>query len=124
MSFIFLVLGDPERLLIGRLELEAEGEAADSGLSRTRRVRGRLSLRSGSAGTDGPSDGEAVTDLDFLLRRLGLAVSISLAFSNADHALDSSIDSTGVSGRIVDGTAARKASRAPCRVAILIRRCH
>jgi hypothetical protein len=80
----------------------------------TLRVRGRFSLRSGSAGgCDGPSAGDAVTDLDFLLRLLGLLVSISLAFSNAPHARVSSTVSAGVGERILAGAAARNTSLAP-----------
>jgi hypothetical protein len=100
-----------------RLELAMTGDAEDddAGWSSIRRVLGRFSLRSGSFGGD-LSAGEAVTDLDFLFRLLGDAVSISFAFSNAPQALVSSTDSTGVGGvrsRSLGGAAVRNTSRAP-----------
>lgn len=110
-----------------RLELAIIGDAEeDSGLSNILRVLGRFNFRSGSLGGDF-SAGEAVTDLDFLFRLLGVAVSISFAFSKAPQALVSSTDSTGAGGvrsRSLGGAAARKTSRAPWRPAIFSRRCH
>lgn len=81
--------------------MDMDNAAADDdpGLSKTLRVRGRFNFLSGSLGGS-CSAGEAVTDLDFLFRLLGLseAVSISFAFSNAPQALVSSTVSTGVWG--------------------------
>lgn len=120
--------GDPLRLPFGwRLELAIEGDVEEEpGLSMTRRVRGRFSFRSGSAGVS-LSAGEAVTDLDFLFRLLGLVVSISFAFSSAPHAIVSSGVSTGGCGawaRSLGGAAWRNTSRAPCLPAIFNRVCH
>ena len=105
------------RPFVCRLELAMTGDAEDDdvGLSSIRLVLGRFSLRSGSLGGD-LSAGDAVTDLDFLFRVFGEAVSISFAFSNAPQALVSSTDSTGVGGvgsRSLGGAAARNTSRAP-----------
>lgn len=73
---------------------DAEDEVAASS---TLRVRGRFNFRSGSFEDSAAlSCGDAGADFDFLFRPLGLAVSASLAFSNAPHALTSSGVSAGV----------------------------
>lgn len=115
--------------LAGRFEGPGNDELDDDPVvSKTLRVLGRFSFRSGSfGGSDDRSAGEAVTDLDFRLRLLGLAVSISLAFSKAPHALLSSTLSTGVCdncARTLGGAASRKICRAPWRPAIFRRCCH
>lgn len=97
------------------------------GLSITRRVLGRFSLRSGSC--DGFSLGELEMDRDFRFRLAEPFSSISLAFSKASHAFFSSGVGSGVFGGfslvLNNGRAAcRKTSRAPWRLAILSRLCH
>ena len=74
-------------LLFWRLEVGIDGLAVEGpGASRTLRVRGRFSFRSGFLGTSERSAGDAVTDLDFRFRLLGLTVSSSFAFSKAPQA--------------------------------------
>jgi len=91
--------GLPGRLFAGRIEFDVAGTAEDDpAVSKTLRVRGRFSFRSGSLDDSAGSLGEAVADFDFLFRLFGLAVSISFAFSNAPQALTSSGVSTGVCG--------------------------
>jgi hypothetical protein len=117
--------GLPERLFDGPAEVVIAGYADEEAVaSMTLRVRGRFSFRSGSFDDSGVgSEGDAVTDFDFLFLPLGLAVSNSFAFSNAPHALASSGVSSGVWGlwsRSI-GAAFRNTSRAPWRPAIFRR---
>lgn len=109
-------------------EAEAEAEASPCVVG-SRRVRGRLSFRSGSwAG----SAGDAVNERTFLLRPVPLGLS-SRARSNAPQArLSSRVSTTGGGGGpagcrrslIWGGMLFAKASRAPRRCAISTRCCH
>lgn len=122
--------GGLRRPLGCRIDMGNAADELELGASKTLRVRGRFSFRSGSFGVSSSTGaaGEPVDDLDFLFLLLvsGVVVSISFAFSKAPQALTSSGVSAGLWGvrsRSI-GAALRKTSLAPWRPAIFSRCCH